>query len=93
MMMRDSGAHIGKIVTMAHDFRQALRILQLQEKAAQLDFPLISFAMGEAGRISRAATCALGGYMTYCAPDSGEATAPGQIRVSDLRTIYHHLYR
>ena len=93
LMMRDSGAHIGKIVTMAHDHRQALRVLNLQEKAAQLDFPLISFAMGEAGRISRAATCALGGYMTYCAPDSGEQTAPGQIRVSDMRTLYKHLYR
>jgi 3-dehydroquinate dehydratase-1/3-dehydroquinate dehydratase/shikimate dehydrogenase len=93
LMMQDSGANIGKIVTMADDHRDALRVLNLQEKAAQLDFPLISFAMGEAGRISRAATCALGGYMTYCAPDSGEQTAPGQIRVSDLRTLYEHLYR
>lgn len=93
LMMRDSGAHIGKLVTMAHNHLDALRILNLQEKAAQLGFPLISFAMGEAGRITRAATCALGGYMTYCAPDSGELTAPGQIRVSDLRTLYQFLYR
>ena len=91
LMMRDSGAHIGKIVTTAHDHLQALRVLNLQEKAAQLDFPLISFAMGEAGRISRIATCALGGYMTYCASDSGEQTAPGQIKVSDMHTLYQRL--
>lgn len=91
--MQGSGAHLGKIVTTAHDHRQALRVLNLQEKAAQLDFPLISFAMGDAGRITRAATCALGGYMTYCAPDHGEKTAPGQLRVSDLQLIASHLYR
>ena len=91
--MQESGAHIGKIITTAQNHRQALRILNLQEKAAQLDFPLISFAMGDAGRITRAATCVLGGYMTYCAPDHGGRTAPGQLRVSDLHLIASHLNR
>jgi 3-dehydroquinate dehydratase-1/3-dehydroquinate dehydratase/shikimate dehydrogenase len=84
----DSGAHIGKIVTMAHDFRDVLRVLQLQEEAHRKEFPLIAFCMGSAGMISRLATLELGGFMTYAAPDAGEATAPGQLAVADLRSCF-----
>ncbi len=85
--MQHSGADIGKIVTMANDYRDVLRILGLQESAAQMNFPLIAFCMGEAGRISRLATGALGGYMTYCTAGDGEQTAPGQISVDTMRRI------
>lgn len=86
--MRDRGAEIGKIVTTAHDSRDVLRVLQLQESCADLNMPLIAFCMGRAGVISRLATLELGGYMTYCAVDSREVTASGQIAVADLRTIH-----
>jgi len=86
-MMQDNGADIGKIITTAHDHNDVLRVLQLQETAAMLDFPLICFCMGKAGVISRVATCELGGYMTYCAVNAEEATAPGQLAVSALRNI------
>ncbi len=90
--MQGSGAHIGKIVTTAHTGRDALRTLHLLDMAAEMDFPLITFAMGELGKISWAATPALGGYMTYCAADSGRHTAPGQIKISDIKNIYRLLY-
>ncbi|MGW8160708.1 MAG: type I 3-dehydroquinate dehydratase [Desulfobulbales bacterium] len=83
----ESGAHIGKIVTTANDYRDVLRILDLQLIAAENNFPLIAFCMGAIGRISRLATIKLGGYMTYAAPDDGEETAPGQIAVSVLRNM------
>ena len=86
-----SGARIGKIVTMAHDSGDVLRVLALQLLAAERDFPLIAFCMGRAGMISRLATVELGGYMTYAAPDSGRATAPGQLRVSALRSMLNTL--
>lgn len=79
-----SGAHLGKMVTMAHDFHDVLRVLQLQETAHRMGFPLSAFCMGRAGMISRLATLELGGFMTYAALDSGEATAPGQLAVADL---------
>lgn len=82
-----SGAHIGKIVTMAHNSSDVLRVLSLQLLAAEKDFPLIAFCMGRGGMISRLATVELGGYMTYAAPDSGRATAPGQLKVSALRAM------
>jgi 3-dehydroquinate dehydratase-1 len=86
-----SGARIGKIVTLAHDASDVLRVLSLQLLAAERDFPLIAFCMGRVGMISRIATVGLGGYMTYAAPDSGQSTAPGQLKVSALRSILNTL--
>jgi len=86
-MIQDKGAHIAKIVTMAHDFHDVLRVLSLQEEAARMDIPLIAFCMGQPGVISRVATVELGGYMTYCAVSESEATAPGQLSVAVLRQI------
>jgi len=85
--MQDKGAHIGKIVTMASDFHDVLRVLQLQEEASRLQFPLIAFCMGPPGVISRLATLELGGFMTYCSAGDGAATAPGQLSVGTLRGI------
>lgn len=87
----ESGAHIGKIVTTATDYKDVLRILNLQANAAESSFPLIAFCMGPIGKISRLATTKLGGYMTYAAPDGGKKTAPGQIPVSVLRDMLSRL--
>lgn len=84
---QEAGAAVGKLVTMAHSFRDVLRVLELQNLATELNFPLIAFCMGEAGMISRLATCRLGGYMTYAAAEAGEATAPGQLPAALLRQI------
>jgi len=81
----NSGAHIGKIVTMAHDPLDVLRVLHLQTEARAADFPLIAFCMGEEGRLSRIATLLLGGFMTYAALDENQATAPGQLTVTRLK--------
>ena len=62
-------------------------MLNLQDEAATLGFPLIAFCMGRAGMISSIATLELGGFMTYAAPDNGPVTAPGQLPASVLRTI------
>lgn len=80
-----SGAHIGKIVTMAQDHLDVLRVLNLQCEAKARNFPLIAFCMGEAGKISRIITLLLGGFMTYVALDANQATAPGQLTVQELK--------
>lgn len=84
---REGGAHIGKLVTMAHSWQDVLRVLHLQLAAADQNFPLIAFCMGTPGMISRLATLELGGYMTYAAPDEGAATAPGQLPIATLRRL------
>jgi 3-dehydroquinate dehydratase-1/3-dehydroquinate dehydratase/shikimate dehydrogenase len=83
----ESGAHIGKIVTMAHNYDDVLRVLNLQTFAAENNFPLIAFCMGGVGMISRIATLKLGGYMTYGAPEGGEESAPGQVGVAKLHAM------
>lgn len=82
-----SGADIGKIVTMARDFQDVLRVLALQDHAAEMSFPLCAFCMGRAGMISRVATLELGGYMSYAAPDDSPVVAPGQLSVSTMRRV------
>jgi len=89
--MYRSGAHIGKIVTTARDYRDVLRVLSLQDEAAEMDFPLIAFCMGPIGVVSRVATCGLGGYMTYAASESGQSAAPGQLPVAILRRMLTEL--
>ncbi len=89
--IKTNGADIGKIVTTAHSFEDVLRVLQLQIDAAQLQFPLIAFCMGKPGIISRLATLELGGYMTYCSPEEGHSTAPGQVSIGALREILARL--
>lgn len=82
----ESGGHIGKIVTMAHDHLDVLRVLNLQCEAARHNFPLIAFCMGEAGKLSRVATLLLGGFMTYATLNAAQATAPGQLTIQELRS-------
>ncbi|MDH4318453.1 MAG: type I 3-dehydroquinate dehydratase [Desulfobulbaceae bacterium] len=83
----DSGAHIGKIVTVAHDPFDVLRVLNLLEEASKHDFPLCAFCMGETGRISRLTTLFFGGFMTYGALNETQATAPGQLSVRVMRDL------
>jgi 3-dehydroquinate dehydratase-1 len=85
--MQDQGAHIGKIVTMAADFHDVLRVLRIQEEASRMQFPLIAFCMGRPGVISRLATLELGGFMTYCSAEEGRETAPGQLSAGALREM------
>ena len=87
----ESGAHVGKIVTMANDYSDVLRVLNLQAIATENNFPLIAFCMGPIGMISRLATLKLGGFMTYAAPDGGDETAPGQMPVSLIREMLERL--
>lgn len=86
-----SGAHIGKIVTMAHSYLDVLRVLNLQSEAQRLNFPLIAFCMGEEGKLSRIVTLLLGGFMTYAAFDEQQATAPGQLSIRKLREAMANL--
>lgn len=90
--MYRSGAHLGKIITTARRFQDVLQVLSLQQEAEEMEFPLVAFCMGEAGRISRLATLELGGFLTYAAPDDGEGTAPGQLRATTLRRLLELLH-
>jgi 3-dehydroquinate dehydratase-1 len=88
---RKTGADIGKIVTMAEDPRDILRVLSLYTSALDRGFPLIAFCMGKLGKITRLACLELGAYLTYASPSRGNEAAPGQIPVDDLRAMVDYL--
>ena len=85
--MSDFGADIAKIVTMAQDELDFLRVAPLYIKARAASLPLICFCMGEKGRYSRIFCMFLGAFLTFASPLEGLSTAPGQIPIKRLHRI------
>ena len=72
-----------KIVSTAKSVDDATRMLELYNKTGKIN--LISFAMGEAGKISRILCLYLGSPYTYVS--LGKAVAPGQFSVDEVNKI------
>lgn len=85
--MASHGAEVVKIVTLAKIPADNLRTLSLIPEARKMGVELITFCMGSLGKLSRIATVLLGGYMTFAALETGEASAPGQIPVRELKQV------
>ena len=72
-----------KIVSTAKTTDDATRMLELYSKKGKMN--LISFAMGDLGRISRILCLYLGSPYTYVS--LGKAVAPGQFNVDEVKKI------
>ena len=72
-----------KIVSTANSTDDATRMLELYSKKGKNN--LISFAMGDMGRISRVLCLYLGSPYTYVS--LGKAVAPGQFSVDEVKKI------
>lgn len=86
-----AGADIGKVVTTARRFEDNLAVLQLI-----LAFPgvkLVAFAMGPMGAISRVLSPLVGAEFIYASIEPGKESAPGQLTVRDLLSIYEMVAR
>jgi len=84
--MVDAGCDIAKIVTFAKIPRDALTVLDfLTQVPDSVAVPVIAFAMGDAGRLSRIAAPLFGSPIVYAAAD--ETTAPGQFDVETTRRL------
>ena len=86
-----AGADICKVVTTTVKFSDNLTVLELPGKFR--DMHLVSFAMGEAGRVSRVLSPLAGGYFTYASLKAGRGSAPGQVTVKELSDIYRMVGR
>jgi 3-dehydroquinate dehydratase/shikimate dehydrogenase len=76
-----------KIVSTARSLKDNLAILRLiEEKSRTLQ--IVGIAMGEEGMLSRILGIRSGGAFTFAAPSEGDGTAPGQLSMLELRTIY-----
>jgi 3-dehydroquinate dehydratase / shikimate dehydrogenase len=82
-----SGADVVKVAGMASDVADILPVVDVLQSAS---VPTIAMAMGTAGVASRIIAlryprCVL----TYASLDGGDGTAPGQISLGDMHSIYH----
>ncbi len=86
-----SGADIAKIAYMPKTQADALNVL-LAVESAGLSIPVIALALGEIGKFTRIMGPMLGGYLTFCAPDGGAGTAPGQYTLSEMKIVREHIW-
>jgi len=84
--MADAGCDIAKIVTFAKTHRDALTVLDFLTRVPDsVAVPVIAFAMGDAGRLSRIAAPLFGSPIVYAAAD--KTTALGQFDVETTRRL------
>jgi 3-dehydroquinate dehydratase/shikimate dehydrogenase len=86
--MTRTPAHVFKIAALAGDITDCLALLRLLERARRDGRELIAIAMGEAGTLTRILAPSRGAFLTYAALDETRATAPGQLRAGELRSLY-----
>jgi 3-dehydroquinate dehydratase/shikimate dehydrogenase len=81
---------ICKIVTSAKSLKDNLVTLGFLQEASR-ELKLVCFAMGEQGKISRIVCPIFGSFFTIASLEKGAETAPGQLTIDDLRTIYERM--
>jgi 3-dehydroquinate dehydratase type I len=84
-------ADILKMVTYAATSGDNLRLLALIPRARAAGKEIIAFCMGPLGKWSRVATVFLGGFLTFAPFNPQQASAPGQITVSEFRRMWRML--
>ncbi|MFI3287222.1 MAG: type I 3-dehydroquinate dehydratase [Rikenellaceae bacterium] len=83
--MQDDEASVVKLVCMAHNTEQAVRVMQLYKEARYGD--LVVFAMGEAGKFTRPLSLDMGAPFVYASMSADCVTAPGQMTVEDMLKV------
>ena len=78
-----------KIATYAQSSLDALRMLHfvLSHKPR---YRMIGLCMGEAGQCTRILGPVVGSLFSYAPLDPEQVTAPGQLSIQDMETIYHY---
>ncbi len=82
-----TGADVVKIVTLAREPDDNLRVLNLIPLAKKMGVEVIAFCMGAKGQISRIASLLLGGYLAFASLEADQESAAGQIPVGEMRKI------
>jgi 3-dehydroquinate dehydratase type I len=89
--MATSGADIIKMVTRALTIEDNFRVLALIPEARKLNVPVVAFAMGHLGRLSRLLCVPMGGFLTFACQDEKDAAAAGQMTVQGMRRLTEEL--
>lgn len=86
------GADVCKIVTTAKRVEDNLTVLDFLSKVSR-SHRVVSFCMGELGRLSRFMSPFFGAYFTIASLDGGEKTALGQLSIEEMRRAYDALQK
>ena len=89
VQMKKLGADLPKYAVMPQNPGDVLALLSATWKAYQQVGPVITMAMGELGKVTRAAGGVFGSCLTFGAGQN--ASAPGQMEAEDLRAILEDL--
>jgi 3-dehydroquinate dehydratase type I len=89
-MIRD-GADVAKIVTFARSWEDNLKVLALIPYARRRGQAIVTFCMGEKGKMSRIFSPLMGAAWTYASLGRRRASAPGQLTVAEMREIWERL--
>ena len=81
-------ADIVKLVTLAREPADNLRILSLIPRARTQGKEIIAFCMGPLGKWSRLAAPLLGSWLTFAPFSKQGASAPGQLTVNDVKRVW-----
>ena len=82
---RKQGADIVKFVSTANDKHDSARVLSLYDRCA--DIPMVAFAMGKAGKVTRFICVSLGAPFTYAAVADDKVLASGQMSFETMKTF------
>lgn len=84
-------ADLCKVIATARQLDDNITMLNLIKKFTQAN--IIAFAMGTEGLLSRILCPLSGGYLTYASIKEGSGSAPGQITVAAMHSIYRMIKR
>jgi 3-dehydroquinate dehydratase-1 len=88
--MEELGADVAKLAVMPVNRQDVLNLLQATERAdEQIEIPVVTMSMGSLGVMSRLCGNLTGSAMTFASV--GEASAPGQIPVEQMREFLNIL--
>jgi 3-dehydroquinate dehydratase-1 len=89
--MLAANADIVKLVTLAKQPEDNLRVLSLIPRAKAQGKEIIAFCMGPLGKWSRVAAPLVGSWLTFAPFSKTGASAPGQLTVNDLKRVWRTL--
>jgi 3-dehydroquinate dehydratase/shikimate dehydrogenase len=81
------GTDVCKIVTAVKKLEDNLTLLNFTATACK-KADVVCFGMGKLGKASRLLSPLFGGFLTYAALEHDGETAPGQMTIREMRTIY-----
>lgn len=84
--MSDTPAAVVKIVCFAQSIQDNFTLFDFAHRATH---PSIILAMGPAGQISRVLAPKLGTFLTFSSLSAAESSAPGQIPIDQLHSLYN----